>query len=185
MSPDEMADVELAAMAHSAIGQQRKEQNMLSKARNPFSELIEVEHDDHHEAGAQQTGEDSSPALEVDTSSYEPSSSSVFESHVSNTASNLETSDQADATALLTGVPSNSEESRALARQQSIEAAAEQREQEMEGLQKSHSSAQDTNSNPAGEVAVEQHFEDSSLKGALESIETEQTLQRAEYREAP
>jgi len=25
MSPDEMADVELAAMAHSAIGQQRKE----------------------------------------------------------------------------------------------------------------------------------------------------------------
>lgn len=35
---------------------------------------------------------------------------------------------------------------------------------------------QDVNSNPAGEVAVEQHFEDTSLKGALESIETEQTL---------
>lgn len=54
----------------------------------------------------------------------------------------------------------------------------------MEGLQQSHSNSQDTNSNPAGEVAVEQHFEDSSLKGALESIETEQTLQRAEFREA-
>jgi hypothetical protein len=30
LSPDEMADVELAAMAHSAIGQQKKEENMLS-----------------------------------------------------------------------------------------------------------------------------------------------------------
>jgi hypothetical protein len=52
MSPDEMADVELAAMAHSAIGQQRKEQSMLSRAKNPFSELIEVGQDDHQEAGA-------------------------------------------------------------------------------------------------------------------------------------
>ena len=43
----------------------------------------------------------------------------------------------------------------------------------------------DFNSNPAGEVAVEQHFEDSSLKGALESIETEQSLQVAEYRAPP
>ena len=49
----------------------------------------------------------------------------------------------------------------------------------------SHSSLSDINSNPAGEVAVEQHFEDTSLKGALESIDAEQTLQRAEYREPP
>ena len=42
MSPDEMADVELAAMAHSAIGQQRKEQNMLNQAKNPYAQLIGV-----------------------------------------------------------------------------------------------------------------------------------------------
>jgi hypothetical protein len=52
MSPDEMADVELAAMAHSAIGQQRKEQSMLSRAKNPFSELIEVGQNDHQEPGS-------------------------------------------------------------------------------------------------------------------------------------
>ena len=52
MSPDEMADVELAAMAHSAIGQQRKEQNMLNRAKNPFSELIEVKDED---TGSQST----------------------------------------------------------------------------------------------------------------------------------
>ena len=34
-------------------------------------------------------------------------------------------------------------------------------------------------------MAVEQHFEDSSLRGALESIETEQSLQKAEYVEPP
>ena len=55
----------------------------------------------------------------------------------------------------------------------------------MSGQSQPHSSQQDVNSDPAGEVAVEHHFEDSSLRGALESIETEQTLQRAEYREPP
>jgi hypothetical protein len=59
------------------------------------------------------------------------------------------------------------------------------REKEINGVSVSHTSSNDFNSNPAGEVAVEQHFEDSSLKGALESIETEQTLEKAEYREPP
>lgn len=70
MSPDEMADVELAAMAHSAIGQQRKEQTMLNKARNPFSDLVEVEHEGLHSASA----EDQSPPLKVETTISEPSS---------------------------------------------------------------------------------------------------------------
>lgn len=43
----------------------------------------------------------------------------------------------------------------------------------MSDLSQPHYSSQDFNSDPAGEVAVEHHFEDSSLKGALESIETE------------
>ena len=55
----------------------------------------------------------------------------------------------------------------------------------MNGQILTHVSSQDVNSDPAGEVAVERHFEDSSLKGALESIETEQTLQRAEFIEPP
>ena len=57
MSPDEMADVELAAMAHNAIGQQRKEQNMLNQARNPFADLVQqdevAEHKEQSESGSQ------------------------------------------------------------------------------------------------------------------------------------
>lgn len=53
MSPDEMADVELAAMAHNAIGQQRKEENMLSQAKNPYADLVEVsEHQGQTDTGS-------------------------------------------------------------------------------------------------------------------------------------
>lgn len=34
-------------------------------------------------------------------------------------------------------------------------------------------------------MAVENHFEDSSIKGALEDIDSEQVLNKAEYHEAP
>jgi len=40
MSPDEMADVELSAMAHSAIGQEKKDEANLKKAQNPLAELL-------------------------------------------------------------------------------------------------------------------------------------------------
>jgi hypothetical protein len=40
MSPDEMADVELTAMAHSAIGQQKKDEAALNKAKNPMADLL-------------------------------------------------------------------------------------------------------------------------------------------------
>ena len=43
MSPDEMADVELTKMAHNAIGEQRKEENMLKAAKNPFAGLVQVD----------------------------------------------------------------------------------------------------------------------------------------------
>ena len=159
-----MADVELTKMAHNAIGEQRKEENMLKAAKNPFAGLVQVD---------STTSQTPSADSEASTESHQDTQSSEPEATTTSSAS-VETDP------LLTGIQANSPESQALARQRTIEAAAEKREQENSIASHSASTSHDE-PNPAGEVAEQQHFEDSSLKTAINDIETDQALNKAEY----
>jgi hypothetical protein len=60
MSPDEMADVELSAMAHSSIQKEKRDEASLKKASSPLSELL-IESGQNDNEGS--TGE--SPSAEI------------------------------------------------------------------------------------------------------------------------
>jgi hypothetical protein len=50
--------------------------------------------------------------------------------------------------------------------------------------QSTQKTGSDSNKNFGGEVAAEEHFEDNSLKTAISDIQTDESLQKIEYKDS-